>query len=82
MYILGSITGELSAPTIFIDKNANCTGNIISKHIKIAGYFEGDIKAHKVEILASAKVTGNIGQKIISVETGAILNVKITSNHR
>ncbi|NRA87011.1 MAG: polymer-forming cytoskeletal protein [Rhizobiales bacterium] len=82
LYILGNITGELSAPTIFIDKNANYSGNIISKHIKIAGYFEDDINAHKVEILTSAKVTGNIGQKTISVETGAILNVKITSNHR
>ncbi len=79
--IHGSINGYMTASKITMEKSAICIGTIHSENVRIAGNFNGEIKSKKVEILASAKIKGIIQQKILRVESGAILDAEVKHQH-
>jgi cytoskeletal protein CcmA (bactofilin family) len=71
--------GVKTAGNIFIGDRANITADLEAKSARIGGEVCGNIKIEgQLLIVASAKIFGDIECASLSVESGAIINGKVT----
>lgn len=77
----GQVTGTLKTnQNLKIGSNAKIKADIEASNVLVAGEVNGNLRIkEKTELKNSAKVTGDITTKIISIETGAVLNGKCIS---
>lgn len=78
--IEGSISGTLKTQhNLRVGKDAKVKADVQAANVYIAGEVRGNMKVtERTEILSTAKIFGNVETKILSVETGAIVQGKIT----
>lgn len=77
----GQVVGVLKTnQNLRVGTNAKIKADIEAANILLAGEVVGNLRIkEKTELKNTAKVTGDITTKIISIETGAILNGKCAS---
>ena len=66
--IFGKVEGGVKSDVLSIREGAFVKGKIVSKYVKIAGTFEGEITASILHITSTGYVKGNITYGIISAE--------------
>jgi len=76
----GQVNGTLRTnQNLKIGTNAKIKADIQAANVFIAGEVKGNLQIkERAELKSTAKVTGDIVTKIISIETGAVLNGKCT----
>ncbi|PIS42167.1 MAG: cell shape determination protein CcmA [Candidatus Kerfeldbacteria bacterium CG08_land_8_20_14_0_20_40_16] len=79
----GQVSGTLRTnQNLRIGANAKIKADIQAANVLIAGEVRGNLQIkEKAELKSTAKVTGDITTKVISIETGAVLNGKCTSGN-
>ena len=74
VHIGGTIEGDIQATHIVIGEKGSLTGNVEAEIIVVHGFVCGDIKAHTVELKATAHVVGDTTHGELRVEKGACLD--------
>lgn len=75
LHIDGEVKGIVHSESIVvIGRNGNLKGELEADKIVVNGYFEGDLEANSLEILAGGFVSGNICIKELSIENGGKFN--------
>ena len=74
--VSGLVKGELNSSEIVIEKEGSVYGSIFAEHLIIIGNFEGEVSANKITIASSGSVKGDLSYKRVSIDDGAILDVK------
>ena len=74
----GTISGLLkTAKNLKVGENAKIKADVEAENVFTSGEIRGNVKVQeKLEMKASAKIFGNVEAKILSVESGALLNGK------
>lgn len=71
--------GVKTAGNVFIGGRANVTADIEAKSARVGGEVKGNLKIEDhLEIVSSAKIIGDLECASLAIESGAILNGKIT----
>ncbi|EJA3408955.1 polymer-forming cytoskeletal protein [Campylobacter coli] len=75
LHVDGELNGIVHSESIVvIGKNGNLKGELKADKIVVNGYFEGDLEADSLEILAGGVVSGNISIKDLAIENGGRFN--------
>jgi len=76
----GEVAGSVkTAATLRVGDKAKITASVSAKDGYVAGQVVGNMDiADKLELSSSATVNGDISAKILLVESGAIINGKVT----
>ncbi|EGX7691834.1 polymer-forming cytoskeletal protein [Campylobacter coli] len=75
LHVDGELNGIVHSESIVvIGKNGNLKGELKADKIVVNGYFEGDLEADSLEILAGGVVGGNISIKDLAIENGGRFN--------
>lgn len=71
----GIVEGEIKGlGHLIIGETAEITGQIEAPSVAVLGRVNGDIKATRIDIGASARISGNLISPIVLIEPGAVLN--------
>ncbi len=75
LHVDGELSGVIHSESIVvIGKNGNFKGELQADKIVVNGYFEGQLEANSLEILAGGVVSGDIAIQKISIENGGRFN--------
>ncbi|MCX2682402.1 polymer-forming cytoskeletal protein [Campylobacter sp. MIT 21-1685] len=75
LHVDGELNGIVHSENIVvIGRNGNVKGELQADKIVVNGYFEGELEANSLEILAGGYVSGNITIKELSIENGGKFN--------
>lgn len=75
LHVDGELNGIIHSESIVvIGKNGNLKGELQADKIVVNGYFEGQLEANSLEILAGGVVNGDISIQKISIESGGRFN--------
>ncbi len=75
LHVDGELSGIIHSESIVvIGKNGNLQGELQADKIVVNGYFEGQLEANSLEILAGGVVNGDISTQKISIENGGRFN--------
>lgn len=75
LHVDGELSGIVHSESIVvIGKNGNLKGELQADKIVVNGYFEGQLEANSLEILAGGMVNGDIVVEKISIENGGRFN--------
>lgn len=75
LHVDGELSGIIHSESIVvIGKNGNLKGELQADKIVVNGYFEGQLEANSLEILADGVVNGDISTQKISIENGGRFN--------
>ncbi|EAL5963052.1 polymer-forming cytoskeletal protein [Campylobacter jejuni] len=75
LHVDGELSGIIHSESIVvIGKNGNLKGELQADKIVVNGYFEGQLEANSLEILAGGVVNGDISTQKISIENGGRFN--------
>ncbi|MBI1365406.1 MAG: polymer-forming cytoskeletal protein [Alphaproteobacteria bacterium] len=67
----GSLEGDIKATSLIIGEKASVKGEIVCENVTVRGRVEGGIRAHQVQLAATAHIQGDILHSSLSVESGA-----------
>lgn len=67
----GEIEGDIHAKGIVIGEGASVRGQVVAEKVKVAGTVDGQIRATRVELTATARVDGDILHTALMIEAGA-----------
>jgi cytoskeletal protein CcmA (bactofilin family) len=71
--------GVKTAGNIYIGDHANITADLEAKAARVGGEIKGNLKIEEgLQVTATAKIFGDIECSTLSVESGAIINGKVT----
>lgn len=76
----GKLDGKirLQGGRLTIGPDGHVTAEIEAREVIVRGEFKGNIKGHdRVQIAATGKVTGEISTKVISIEEGAEVHLRV-----
>ena len=77
--VMGSLEGDAKSSTLEIYKDGKVIGSVEAENVTIAGYFEGEIICHNLLTIAqTATVKGSVAYGKLTVESGGILDAKIS----
>lgn len=75
LHVDGELSGIIHSESIVvIGKNGKLKGELQADKIVVNGYFEGQLEANSLEILAGGVVNGDISTQKISIENGGRFN--------
>jgi cytoskeletal protein CcmA (bactofilin family) len=74
--VSGYVRGELNASEIVIEREGAVEGSIFAEHLIIIGKFDGEVSSNKITIASTGSVEGKLSYKKVSIDDGAILNVR------
>jgi cytoskeletal protein CcmA (bactofilin family) len=78
LQIDGQVEGNVTSRTLTIGPSGDVNGMITAQTLRISGKVDGQVFADSVFLLKTAKVTSDITQKSLTMESGAILEGKIS----
>jgi len=80
--VRGMVDGESDVEgAIIIAETGQWVGQLQANVVVVAGHVEGDIIAReKIEVLAGATIKGNITSPVVTMETGAIHDGRLSMN--
>ena len=67
----GVVDGELSARTLWTEKDSSIKGSPIAEKLVIGGNIEGNVYGNSVKLKSSAKVQGDVVSNSLSVDEEA-----------
>jgi cytoskeletal protein CcmA (bactofilin family) len=71
--------GVKTAGNIYVGDHADITANLEAKSARVGGNIKGNLQIEgKLQIAATAKIFGDIECSLILIDSGAIINGKIT----
>ncbi|WP_027305794.1 bactofilin family protein [Campylobacter cuniculorum] len=71
LHVDGELSGIIHSESIVvIGKNGNLKGELQADKVVVNGYFEGELDANSLEILAGGVVMGDISVNGLSIENG------------
>lgn len=78
----GQVMGTLQTKKdLTVAQGAKIEADIEAENLFVSGEILGNIKCHnKIELSASARITGDLETDIISVETGAVIKGRCSTN--
>jgi len=71
LHIDGRLEGDLICKTLTIGETGVVTGKISADMVRVLGSVNGQIKAHAIELGATARVVGDITHSSLKVDAGA-----------
>ncbi len=71
VHIDGRLDGDMSCKTLTVGETGVVTGKISADMVRIFGSVNGQVKAHSVELGATARVVGDITHASLKVDAGA-----------
>ena len=71
LHVDGRLDGDLVCKTLTIGETGVVTGKISADIVRVLGSVNGQIKAHSIELGATARVVGDITHSSLRVEAGA-----------
>ncbi len=78
LVIRGHVKGSIVGEKVIIAKKGELEGDTELISITIGGKFKGKVKTREIVLLSTGSCSGTIFCKKLSVESGAMLNAKVT----
>lgn len=76
MEISGSVNGDITGRNITILESGSVDGLVGAENVVIRGVVRGVIKAHSIELLATARVEGELRYDNLKVALGAHMSAR------
>ena len=75
LHVDGEVEGTIrSESEVAIGESGRIQGDLSANSVMISGRFEGNVAAHRLEIVAGGRVDGDVSVSELVIESGALFN--------